>query len=59
MFASASVDGAIVIWTSHRLEPLKKFNHHPDYIDHENHTFPYNVQQLLVLEHVSDPDFII
>lgn len=50
MFASASMDGAIIIWTAHRLVATRKFNHFDNFVNITDHTYPYSVQHLIVAE---------
>jgi len=49
-FASASMDGVIVIWSSLHLAPYRKFNHYDDFMSLADHTYPYSVQHLLPVE---------
>lgn len=51
-FASASMDGVIVIWSSLHLAPYRKFNHYDDFMSLSDHTYPYSVQHLLPVEEV-------
>ena len=52
MFASASMDGCIMIWTTHRLVATRKFNNYENFMNISDHTYPYSVQNLLVAEKV-------
>lgn len=53
MFASASMDGAIIVWTTHRLEPTRKFNHYETFMNTLDHTYPYAVQYIMIADQVS------
>ncbi|XP_057305846.1 WD repeat-containing protein 41-like [Hydractinia symbiolongicarpus] len=50
MFASASMDGAIIVWTTHRLEPTRKFNHYETFMNTLDHTYPYAVQHIMIAD---------
>jgi len=49
LFASASLDGAIILWTTHTLTPLRTLNVQLSYQDQEFHVFPYSVQHMVSL----------
>lgn len=48
MFASASIDGQIVIWSSVTLTQIHDLNYHKTYIN-ADHVYMYNVHQLVKL----------
>ncbi|XP_066923953.1 WD repeat-containing protein 41-like [Clytia hemisphaerica] len=50
IFTSASMDGGIIIWTTHRLVATRKFNHYDNFMNITDHTYPYSVQHLMVAE---------
>ncbi len=52
MFASASLDGTIMIWTTYHLFPTRQFNFHDVYVDANRNTFKFNVNHLFALEQV-------
>jgi len=53
MFASASMDGCIIIWTTHRLVATRKFNYFDNFMNLTDHTYPYSVQHLMVAQTVT------
>ncbi|XP_065060388.1 WD repeat-containing protein 41-like [Rhopilema esculentum] len=50
MFASASLDGTIMVWTTYHLLPTRQFNSHENYRDSEKKKFLYSVKHLFALE---------
>ena len=52
MFASASMDGAIVIWSSHRLDVIRQFNYYENFTNISDHTYPYKVNHLIMTDQV-------
>eukprot|EP00794_Sanderia_malayensis_P009662 gene9662-10649_t len=50
MFASASLDGTIVVWTTYHLFPTRQFNFHEIYLDSRKNIFMYSVKHLFALE---------
>jgi len=50
MFASASLDGTIMLWTTYHLSPTRLFNEHEQYKDTSKHSFMYKVQHMFALE---------
>ena len=50
MFASSSMDGDIICWTTHRLSPTRKFNHYEVFMDYADHTYPYAVPFFMVVD---------
>ena len=51
MFASASLDGAIVLWSSHSLTCTKQFNFVKNY-EGLNHMYPNSIQSAFTVEQV-------
>ena len=50
---SASLDGEIIIWSSHTLQPIKQFNEMHEF-EGESHLYPYSVQHMVVIDQVGD-----
>lgn len=48
-FASASLDGEIILWSSNSLKPIKEFNKIWEF-EGRNHLYPYSVQHMFVLD---------
>lgn len=49
MFASASLDGAIVLWSSQRLSFMRQFNFVKDY-EGQYHTYPASAQHIFTVD---------
>jgi hypothetical protein len=52
MFASASLDGAIVIWSTHTLSYTRQVNYMKNY-EGTDHMYPYSVQHLFAVDQVN------
>ena len=52
MFASASLDGAIVLWSSHSLSYTRQFNFVKNY-EGPNHTYPASAQHVFTVDQVT------
>ena len=51
MFASASLDGAIVLWSSHSLSYTRQFNFVKNY-EGPSHTYPSSTQHVFTVDQV-------
>lgn len=51
MFASASLDGAIVLWSSHSISYTRQFNFVKNY-EGPNHTYPASAQHVFTVDQV-------
>ena len=51
MFASASLDGAIVLWSSHSLTYTRQFNFVKNY-EGPHHTYPASAQHVFTVDQV-------
>ena len=51
MFASASLDGAVVLWSSHSLSYTRQFNFVKNY-EGPNHTYPASAQHVFTVDQV-------
>lgn len=51
MFASASLDGAIVLWSSHSLSYTRQFNFVKNY-EGPSHTYPSSTQSVFTVDQV-------
>ena len=51
LFASGSIDGTIMLWTTQTLTPTRFFNSMLDYEGYE-HLYPYSVQKMCCVEKV-------
>lgn len=51
MFASASLDGAIVLWSTHSLNCTKQFNSVENY-EGPNHMYPNSIQSVFTVDQV-------
>lgn len=49
IFASASLDGAIILWSTNSFSAVKQFNYIENY---QKRNFPDRVWQILVMEEV-------
>lgn len=47
-FASASLDGEIILWCSNSLQPIKQFNRVEEF-EGFDHLYPYSVQHMFIL----------
>ena len=52
LFASASLDGAIVLWSKHTLNPVRRLHWQPNYKDEQKHMFLYPVQHMVAVNDV-------
>ena len=52
LFASASLDGAIVLWSKHTLNPVRRLHWQPSYKDEQKHMFLYPVQHMVAVNDV-------
>lgn len=50
MFASASQDGTIMVWTTYHLTPTRQFNFNETYKDEIKNAFMFNVNHMFSLE---------
>jgi len=50
MFASASMDGAIIIWSSNSLDIIRQFNNYENFLNLSDHTYPYKVNHLIMVD---------
>ncbi|XP_064609365.1 WD repeat-containing protein 41-like [Liolophura sinensis] len=48
-FASGSIDGTIILWTTQTLAPSRYFNSIPDYQGRE-HLYPYSIQHMICID---------
>ena len=52
LFASASLDGAVVLWSKHTLNPVRRLNWHAHYKDEQRHMFLFPVQHMVAVNDV-------
>ena len=51
MFTSASMDGAVTVWSTNTLNVIRQFNRYENFVNICDHTYPYKVNDILVADH--------